>query len=82
MVKVMDKSTGPSKQTSSAQASPSKSVCPQIDTKYTSIVPLQGLIGSEVWVENAIDYSTRDDTILSEMRDSVDSLYAVCDDIT
>ena len=63
IVKVMAKSTGPSNQASSAQASPStKSACLKVDTKCTSHLPLQGLTGSEVWVASAIDYITINDT--------------------
>ena len=58
IVKVVDKSTETSK---------------QVDTKCTSNLPLQGLTGSEVWVESTIDYITRNDTILSEMRYDLDN---------
>ena len=47
-----------------------------------STLPLRGITGSDVWVESTIDYITRNDAILSEMKDGLQGLSSICGDIT
>ena len=79
MVKVAFKATGLSKRMTAAQASSSnRSV--QVDTNYTSTLPLHAVTGSEGLMESAIDY-----TIPGLMLYSVklmEGLYSICGDIT
>ena len=51
----------------------------QVDTKYTTSLPIQGTECSDIWVESAVDYITRNQAILDDMRDGLDSLKYVCD---
>ena len=47
-----------------------------------SNLPLPEVTESDVWVESAINYHTTNYTILSEMKDGLESLYSICGDIT
>ena len=83
MVKVADKATGLSKRMTAVKAMASnRSVHLQVDTDYTSTLPFDGVTGSDVWVESGIEYITRNDAMLSEMKDGLESLYPICCDIT
>ena len=46
-----------------------------VNTNYTSTIPLHGVIKSDVRVERAIDYFTRINIILSEMKDGRKPLF-------
>ena len=63
-------------------SSSTRSVHLQVDTNYTSTLSPHVITGSNVWDESAIDYITRNDAILCEMKDGMKGLYSICGDIT
>ena len=77
-----DKTTGLSKRMTAVLAGYSnRFVHLQVDTNYMPTLPLHVVTGSDVWVESAIDYITRNDAMLSDMINSLEGLYSICCDI-
>ena len=54
----------------------------QVDTNLTTILPLQGVTGTSVWVESAVDHLVRNQAILNDMMVGLNDLGSICGDIT
>ena len=41
-----------------------------------------GVTGSEIWLESAFAYVSRNDAVFSKMRDGLGNWHSICNDIT
>ena len=53
----------------------------QVDTNYMPTLQIHAVTGSDVCVENVIDYITRNDAMLSDMKEGLEGFYSICCDI-
>ena len=83
IVQTCDQICGPTKEDIALQTKcTTKSRQVQVDTNMTTILPLQGVLGSCVWVESAADHLARNQDILNDMMAGLNDLRSTCEDIT
>ena len=83
VVKVKEKATGASEEMAYYPTPPSSiSIALQVDTDLTSPLPIQGVSGSEVWVESVASYLQRNAVMIRDMSENLQSLKLMCDDVT
>ena len=77
-LKTLDASCGTSSSSQATQATTVRSQRVQVNTKYTSNLPFQGVEKSGPWIDSAADYLKRNQAILQTMQHELHSLYNVC----
>ena len=83
IVKTLEQSCGTTKDDASLQTrDTTKSKRVQVDTSLTTTLPLQGIAGSNVWVESAIDHILRNQEVLDDMTAGLSDLNSMCERIT